>query len=322
MKMTRKEIVLSAITASILATDSFADVNPENVASALVKVETEAYKVDYEDITFHELFDVINLNDRTATSFAYYYLTESGKAQLSNSDGSIAWVDSMIKMKQAPLHDGNVGYRYSMKELERVAKLGTSLDGIKVETAINASLSLAQEICFFGDESRDIVGFFNNPDIPTISPKAGANGNDWENKTPKEILADINYLFATAFTRTKQQEFKVNSKTNRLMLPTAKFSYIATTPLSEVSDTTILEFIVNKSVYITCKENVIPTPQMAENSIRIYQKDKKKVAFYWGHMVDFKAPQQDNLEFKVAGDFSIGGLALRKPMSVFEMEGI
>lgn len=318
----KRNILFSTVVAGLIASDTIADVSPENVASALVRVETEAYKADYEDIVFQDLFPIVNLNDRTATSFGYYYVTEAGKAQLANPDGSIAWVDSFVGMKQAPLHDGNVGYKYTLKELERVGKLGTSLDSLKVETAIQATLSLAQQIAFYGDDSRGIVGFFNNPDVPSVSPKAGSGGNTWALKTPKEILADINYLFATAYATTKQQEFKANSKINRLILPTDKWSYIATTPLNDTSNTTILEYIVNKSAFITAKENVISSAQIATDTMRIYQKDKKKLSFYWGHTVNFKAPQADDLMFKVPADFSIGGLALRKPLSCWDMEGI
>ncbi len=320
--MDRKKTLLPIVTASLLANDNFVNVNPEHVASALVRVETEAYKADYEDIVFQELFPIINLNDRTATSFAFYYVTEAGKAQLNNPDGSIAWVDGFVGMKQAPLHDGNVGYKYTMKELERVGKLGTSLDSLKVKTAIQSTLSLAQEIAFYGDEARGIVGFFNNPDIPSTSPLSGANGSTWSAKTPQEILSDINHLFAVAFKTTKQQEFKPNNKTNRLILPTDKWSYIATTPLNEYSDSTILDFIVSKSAFLTDKSSVIASPQINSDTIRIYQKDKNKLAFYWGHLVNFKAPQPDDLQFKVPADFSIGGLAVRKPLSCWDMEGI
>ena len=314
--------LFSSVVAGLVASDTIADVNPENVASALVRVETEAYKNDYEAITFNELFPIVNLNDRTATSFGYYYVTEAGKAQLSNPDGKIAWVDSFVGMKQAPLFDGNVGYKYTLKELERVGKLGTSLDSLKVETAISATLELAQEIAYFGDTKRGITGFFNNPDVPSVAPLTGVGGNTWALKTPKEILADINHLFATAYATTKQQEFKPNSKTTRLLLPTDKWSYIASTPLNDTSDTTILDFIVNKCPHLASKENVIASAQIATDTIRIFQKDKAKLAFYWGHTINFKAPQADDLMFKVPADFSIGGLALRKPLSCWDMGGL
>ncbi|MBL1293365.1 MAG: DUF2184 domain-containing protein [Thiotrichales bacterium] len=313
---------ISPILASILANDGIADVNPADVASALVKVETEAYKVEYQDIVFHELFDVVNLNDTTATSFGYYYITEAGKAQLSNPDGKIAWIDSMLQMKQAPLHDGNVGYKYTLKELARVAKLKTALDSLKVETAIGATLELAQDICFDGDAKRDIVGFFNNLDVPSVSLIAGTGGNTWALKTSDEILADINHLFATAFATTKQIEFKIGSKTTRLMLPTALYSLIATKKMSEQSDKSILDYVVKNCPHLTDLKQVIPSAQIPADTMRIYQKDKRKIAFYWGHMINFKAPQPDDLNIKVPADFSIGGLVIRKPQSIWDMGGL
>jgi len=318
----KRNKLISAVVAGLIAKDTIADVNPENLASALVKVETEAYKADYEDIVFNELFPIVNLNDRSATSFAYYYVTGEGKAQLSNPDGNIAWVDSFVGMKQAPLHDGNVGYKYGFKELERVAKIGGSLDSLKVETAIGATLQLAQDIAFDGDSNRGILGFFNNPDIASISPLAGAGGNTWALKTPDEVLADINHLFATAYATTKQVEFKPNNKTVRLMLPTAKWSYIASTKVSANSDTTILEFIVNKCPHLSTVDQVVSSAQIASNKMRIYHKDKKKLAFYWGHTIDFRAPQEKGLSLEVPAEFSIGGLVIRKPLSCWDMDGI
>jgi len=315
----KRKIALSKIVASLVANDGIADVNPNNVASALVKVETEAYKTDYPDIVFQDILPVVNYNDPTATSFAYYYVTEAGKAQLANPDGKIAWVDTFIGMKQAPLYDGNTGYKYTLKDLQRVSKLGGSLDSLKAETAVQASLQLAQDIAFYGDTKRGIVGFFNNPDIPSIST---LGSTDWTTKTPKQILADINHLFSTAFETTKEVEFKIGSTTNRLMLPTAKYTYIATTPLNDNSDKTILDFIVNSSVFLTTKKQVISSAQMQKDKMRIYQFDKRKVSFHWGHMINFKAPQADDLGMKVPADFSIGGTAVKKPLSCWDMEGI
>jgi hypothetical protein len=314
--------LFSTVVAGLLATDGITDVNPANVASALIKVETEAYKVEYQDIVFHELFDVVNLNDRTATGFTYYYLTESGKAEFSRPDGKISYVDNMLQSKLVPLYDGNVGYKYALKDLERAGKLNTPLDSLKVETAVSATLELAQETAFNGDAKRDILGFFNNPDVPSVATIAGVGGNTWALKTPKEILADINHLFATAFATTKQIEFKIGSKTARLMLPTALYSMIATINMSDQSDKTILEYVVKNCPHINDLSQVIPSAQIPADTMRIYQKDKRKLAFYWGHMVNFKAPQADDLSIKVPADFSIGGLVVRSPMSIWDMGGL
>lgn len=61
---------------------------------------------------------------------------------------------------------------------------------------------------------------------------------------------------------------------------------------------------------------------MPSNTMRIYQFDKRKVSFHWGHTINFKAPQPDDLGMKVPADFSIGGTVLKKPLSCWDMEGI
>lgn len=314
--------LFSSVVAGLLASDGITDVNPATVASALVKVETEAYNVSYEDIVFQELFDVINLNDRTATAFQYAFISKAGKAALSTPDGKINWIDSMIEMKQVPLYDGNVGYKYGIKELQRAGKMNVSLDPLRVETAIEASLELAQEIAFNGDAKRDVVGFFNNPDVPSVALIAGVGGNTWALKTSDEILADINHIFATAFATTKQIEFKIGSKSTRLMLPTALYSLTATKKMSAQSDMSVLDYVVKNCPHLNDISQVIPSAQMPADTMRIYQKDKRKLAFYWGHMLDFKAPQPDDLQIKVPADFAIGGLVVRKPLSIWDMGGL
>jgi len=309
----------STVAAALLAQDAIADVSPASVASALVAVEKEAYKAEYQAITYHDIIPVINLNSRTATTFQYPYLTEAGRAELSKGDGSIAWIDSFVGVKSAPLFDGNVGYKFQAKELERAAAVGAPLDSFKAEVAVEASLRLAQEIAFNGDDSRGIVGFFNNPDIPSVTP---IGGTAWSTKTADEVLADINHLFATAHSTTKEVEFKPGDNTIRLMLPTEQWGYIATTRVSATSDKTILDFIASSSPWITDKKQIISSPEIASTKIRIYHFDKKKLAFYWGHMVQFLAPQNIDLSINVPGEFSIGGTAIRKPLSVWDMDGI
>ena len=102
--MNERLSLLTGSLTSIFASDAITDVSPETVGSALVNVETKAYEADYQDITFDELLPVINLNDETATSFEYMYVTKAGKAQLAKGDGSIAWVDSYLGAKNVKLY--------------------------------------------------------------------------------------------------------------------------------------------------------------------------------------------------------------------------
>lgn len=310
---------ISAVLAGLLAVDAIADVNPNNVATGLVHIETKAYEADYPAITLPDILPIKNLNDRNATTFAYYYVTRAGKAALSNPDGKINWIDSFVGMKQAPLHDGNTGYKFTVKELGRVNTTGTNLSTFKPKSCVEASLELAQEIAYNGDESRDIDGFFNNPDVANVTP---IGGTDWTAKTADEIVADVNHLFGTAFATTKQKEFKPQDPSIRLLLPTAKWSQIANTKMDTTSNKTILQFLVENCEYLKEKSQVIPSPDIASDTMRAYHFNEDKVHFTWGHTIDFKSPQHIDLNIQVPADFSIGGTVIIKPLSVWDMVGI
>lgn len=320
----RLALLVGSLT-SIFASDAITDVKADQVGSALVYVETQAYEADYQDITFDELLPIINLNDETATSFQYMYVTKAGKAQLAKGDGSIAWVDTYLGAKDVKLYDGNTGYKYALKDVTRAMKLGQNLDSFKAETAIQASLELAEEIAYNGDAERDIAGFWNYDGFASVMALDNTAGTSkkWADKTPLEMLADMNYLFGTAYSTTKKKEFKPTNPNNRLVLSIDNWTTISTTPLS-ANDTkdTILSFLVEKCPYISSVDQVIASSECPDSMIRIYQKDPKKIAFYWGHTIKFKAPQHLNLELRVPADFSIGGLVVRKPLSVWDLKGI
>ena len=69
-------------------------------------------------------------------------------------------------------------------------------------------------------------------------------------------------------------------------------------------------------------DQVVASAECPRSMIRIYQKDQKKLAFYWGHTIKFLAPQHIDLELRVPATFSIGGLVVRKPQSVWDLKGI
>ncbi len=322
--MKKRLSLLTGSLTSIFASDAITDVSPETVGSALVNVETKAYEADYQDITFDELLPVINLNDETATSFEYMYVTKAGKAQLAKGDGSIAWVDSYLGAKNVKLYDGNTGYKYPMKDVRRAMKLGQSLDAFKAQTAIQASLELAEEIAYNGDTERDIAGFWTYDGFASTTALDNQAGTSklWASKTPLEKLADINHLFGTAYSTTKKKEFKPKNKSNRLVLSVEDWTSLASTPLNNNTTETVLSFIVSKCPYLDSMDQVIASAECPRSMIRIYQKDQDKIAFYWGHTINFKAPQHLNLELRVPADFSIGGLVVRKPLSVWDLKGI
>ena len=67
----------------------------------------------------------------------------------------------------------------------------------------------------------------------------GAGGSPlWANKTPAEILADVNNAIVGAWSSTPQVELH-----DTVLLPVAQYGLIASTPRSTTSDTTIITYL-------------------------------------------------------------------------------
>jgi len=319
--MSKRQTLLSVATAQVLALDStlandaIVDATA-NASSALVAVEKTVYEAEYVDITFMDILPVKNLGDPFATSFEYSYVQKAGKAKLAGETGEISWIDAFIGTKSVPLHDGNVGYKYSYKELGRASKLGAKLDPLKAEISMESALRLAQEIAYFGDADRGITGFYNDPDVPELTVSGGIA---WSAKPAVDINGDLNNLFGTAYANSKQVEFKPNDPRNRLIVPTALYVILATKIINTVTGQTVLDYLAEHCMWLTGKDKIISSAEAVD--VRIYQKDERKVCFYWGDTPKFLAPQANNLTLEVAGSFSIGGTVNRNPNSMYDLIG-
>lgn len=307
-------------TISAIAADSAVDVNIATASEALVRVDQQIYEVEYDDIDFVDIIPIENFNDTAATTFRYYYVEKAGKSELGKENGPINYVDARIKAKDIKIHRGNVGYKYGIHELEQASRTRTPLDPLKAQTAMETTLETAQNICYHGDSSRDISGFYNNNDVAIIAKKVAKT---FALMTPIEKLGEINHLFSTAYKQSRKKQFKRKSKTNRLMLTTDMWADIATTPLSETNPNyTILDYIVAKSPWINNEDQIVDSVHLEAGVIRAYQYDKKKISFIWGHQLRWLAPQREDLSIKRVGDYSLGGLVIKQDLAVVEKQGL
>lgn len=317
--MNERLLQLFGSVVSVVAADAAVNVDIAVASEALVKVDQQIYEVEYDDIDFMEVVPVVDLNDPIAETFRYYYVEKAGRSELGKENGPINYVDAMIKAKDISLHSGNVGYKYGIKELERATALKRPLDPLKAQTAMETTLETAQEICYHGDDARGISGFFNNDAVAVIARKtAGLHTT----LTALEIVNEVNHMFSTAYIQSRKKQFKKKAKSNRLMLTSELWAYMATTPISEQNpNTTILDFLVKKCPWLTSEEQVIDSVHLEAGTMRATQYDKKKVCFVWGHKLRWMPPQRDDLSVKRVGDYSVGGTVIKEDLAVVEKKG-
>jgi len=150
-------------------------------------------------------------------------------------------------------------------------------------------------------------------------------GTEFVNKTPDQILFDINDGFTDIFETTKMVE-----QGNTLLLPPNQWSFISSTPRSANSDTTILMYIVQNSPYINSADDIIPCNEMAAannpllstDAMVFYDRSPDKLQLEIPVELELLPVQQKNLEFVIPGRSRLAGLNIYYPLSLNIVTGI
>lgn len=173
---------------------------------------------------------------------------------------------------------------------------------------------------------------FNNPYIAKTTAADGALASTaWVDKTPDEMLADVNGGFA-AVNNNSKNVFEANT----WALPISSYNFISATPRSALSDTTILNYIVENSPYLAGLENVIKVPEFTGAATAIggftgndtndvmlfYNKDAEYVEYEVPVEFQSQPPQERNLAYVINNWANVAGLQIYQPLTMLWVAGI
>ena len=100
---------------------------------------------------------------------------------------------------------------------------------------------------YVGMEEYGTTGLINNPDA--VESTAASNGDaastKWADKTPDQILADINSAITAAWAAAEYDEAGVP---NHVLLPYEQYTYILNTKVTELATETILDFVMKNNI--------------------------------------------------------------------------
>ena len=213
-------------------------------------------------------------------------------------------------------------YRYSHQEIRAAQFANLALSDRLALSARRANDQLINNLAISGDPATGLYGWLNNPNIPAQTvPNDGTGATtEWVNKTPDQILRDMNLIVNAVWVNSNEVETP-----DTLILPDDQFSYISSTPRSANSDTTILKYFLMNNPFITEVESL---PQLAGAGVGgvdimlAYEKSPDK--FVMGIAMPFTqyAPQERNLEFVIPCESRFGGVSIYYPLSMNIGEGI
>lgn len=288
-------------------------------------IKARTYDVNYPDLPARSLFPVSNEAGPGVTSITYQTYDQVGSAKIINAYANdLPRADIHGKETTIPVRTVATSFGYNIDELEAGRLTGKPLDQRRASAARKAVEIEINKVAFNGSPADGLPGLLNNPNIPTGNvPNGAAGSTNWSNKTPAEILADVNDIFNEIFQNTSMVE-----RGNRLIVPPAQWGILATTRVDAVSDMTLLTFIVKNNPYIGSESDVIPVNELTgagtggADIMVAYDASPEKLELEIPVELQFRPIQERGLEFIVPGTSRFAGLNIYYPMSLNIKEGI
>lgn len=216
----------------------------------------------------------------------------------------------------------DIGYDYGLEEIEQAKMLGVPLSGLKALAARTVYERSVDKIAFTGDVEKGWQGLYNHSAVTA----AAALHGDWDNATAGQMLADVNSALTGIFSATNEI-----AMADTLIFPYLKLQKIASTPLNDNSDTTVLAFLKTANVF-TATTGVELNIRAASglntagvgNTSRLlaYRNSEEVLKMHIPMRHKFLPAEVRSLSYQIAGIYRIGKLDIRLPKEVRYVDGI
>lgn len=133
---------------------------------------------------------------------------------------------------------------YTSLELDKSQMTQQPID-VEQLSALNELYQMnTDQMVYIGSSDVGATGLLNSSDITATTVANGISGDsEWVNKTPDEILADVNQLLNDCYASAAYAVCP-----SKLLLPPFQFSYIASQKVSSAGNVSILKFLQDNSI--------------------------------------------------------------------------
>lgn len=293
----------------------------------LEKVKSKSYDKVYPERKARKLIPVSFDAGEGTETITYEQYDRVGMAKVINNYAhDFERVDIKGKRFTSTVESIGASYGYNVQEIRAAAKAGKNLEQRRANAAKSAIVDYEHFVAMFGLEDLNMPGFLMNPNIPEYSiPDDGVGGSTaWEDKTPAKIIRDIMAVYNQVHVQSKGRE-----QANTILLPLEHYAMIASTPKSDNSDTTILDFVMKVLPDLEqvvglfeLGEDVVESNFLSSTRIIAYTKDEDKLTLEIP--VDFEQwePDKKGGEYEIPCHERIGGVIFYYPLSACYGEGI
>lgn len=186
----------------------------------------------------------------SVTSFNVSYGSAGGTdgGLLGQDSNELPVIQADIGKDSVPVFIWGHILKVPMIDQEKLQKVGRSLDQIYDKGLRLAHDKKLDENTYFGFPKHGTYGLVNDPRISTVTAAPhtpGGTDTKWEDKTPDEILADVN----DGLTATIQaSEYDNRGMANHVLIPWKQFTAISTRKVGVTGDKSILTYLEENNI--------------------------------------------------------------------------
>ena len=183
----------------------------------------------------------------SAMSVAYGITGGSGSGAVhAGGANGIPLVSANVDKGIYKAHVFAAALRVMFVDMQKANFVGRSLDQMLTDGLRTAYDKHMDQHVYMGLEEYGTTGLLNDPDAAETVVANGAKGSaKWADKTPEEILADVN---AALMANWAAAEYDETAMPNHILLPYEQYTYILNTMVTDLATETILDFVMKNNV--------------------------------------------------------------------------
>ena len=170
----------------------------------------------------------------------------NGKAWLTRETTQVTSGSVDLAKIPHPLRPWGFEVKYTIFELESSARLGRPIDSQMYDMMRYTHQMNIDEQVNYGDTGFGDTGLVNSSLVTPVPLPTGVSGyTQWNQKTPNEILNDINFALNSVWASSAWAWMP-----SHMLIPPAQFSYISTQLVSQAGNTSILTYVLENNITV------------------------------------------------------------------------
>lgn len=288
----------------------------------LEQILANTYDVKYPQLKGTVVIPVDTSVNTGAETYSFYTYDSVGMARIiSDYSQELPRADITGQKTTAQIRGIGASFGYSIQEIRAAQFAGQPLEQRRANAVRRSNDQKVNAIAWHGDSVCGLYGFLNYPNVPVSDVPNDGTGSttEWANKTPAQILRDMNLAVSEIVDNTKAVHMA-----NTLLLPVSQYQYISQTPYSTYSATSILDFFKanNPGIMVDWVNELKGAGTAGVDVMIAYERNIDNLALHIPQPFETFPPQARGLELVVPTHSRCGGVVFYYPLSANIKEGI